>query len=143
MYSSTSLTEAATTHPPPPARFCAHLLLLLLLPRIMLSIHPQSPEETSHSDSIPAPHASHSTPQTTQEDTEAVSIHSLPIGHVSTAHAPPQRPSTARSPPSSDAYATPPSPLHTQSASVSASMRRSAVEVNFRVLFLRANPPEH
>lgn len=67
---------------------------------------------------------------------EAASVQSLPVGHVSAVHLPPDRPSTARSP---DAYPHP-DPLHTPSSSVTVGppTRRPAIEVNSRAL-LRPN----
>ena len=96
-----------------------------------------TPRDTKH----PVP-TTNSTPldQTTQEHTEAASVQSVPVGHVSALHSPPQRPSSARSPPS-DIYATHPDLLHTQSSSVTVdppsdrlSRRRSTLEVKSRVL---------
>ena len=154
---------------PAHARASILLLLLLLLLPLMLTVHAQStppPDEdpgpsnhTAHSllgnakDSMPAsdptgstrpdPSAAHPpSAQTTQEPAEATSVHCLPVEHVAAVHS--QRPSTARS---SDAHATPPSQLHTQSSSVTAdpvrdrqTRRRSTLEV-IPVLFASAQTP--
>ncbi|KAF8140119.1 hypothetical protein EV363DRAFT_1444547 [Boletus edulis] len=71
----------------------------------------------------------------TEDHTEAVSVHSLPVGHVAALDSPPQRPSTARSPPSSDTHASHTAQPQTQSSTVSvepagdrSSRRRSAME---------------
>lgn len=108
------------------------------------------PTSDSNEPSRPEPPVPHSSPpQPAQVLTEAASVHSLPIGHVSTVHAPPQRPSTARSPPSPGTYTTPPSQLHSQSSSVTVhptrdrlTRRRSTMEVNSHCLYLFANSPE-
>lgn len=114
------------------------------------SIPASEPNDSSRPDPDPDPDPAYPSPaQTTQVPTEAASVHSLPVGHVSAVHSPLQRPSTARSPPSPDTYATHLSPLHTQSSSVTVDparghpiRRRSTMEVNSRALCLFADSLE-